>query len=146
MMISDYPLYISENAIQYTKTKKVFTAKQKKGKAMEKKIKESVGTLLAHIIKIDHRDIKKMAPLFCEIMGQDFQCSPEEAEAFLRRIVNEPYDLDAHIQIINQALCEDKLSKFHLLEQLNHVIYSDRIGPQDYEIFENIKNRLFGHE
>ena len=146
MMISDYPLYISENAIQYTKTKKVFTAKQKKGKAMEKKIKESVGTLLAHIIKIDHRDIEKTAPLFCEIMGQDFQCSPKEAEAFLRRIVNEPYDLDAHIKIINQALCEDKLSKFHLLEQLNHVIYSDRITPQDYEIFEDIKNRLFGYE
>lgn len=112
-------------------------------KGMERKIKESVGTLLAHIIKIDHREIEKMAPLFCEIMGQDFQCSPEEAEAFLRRIVNEPYDLDTHIKTINQALCEDKLSKFHLLEQLNHVIYSDKITPQDYEIFEDIKNRLF---
>jgi len=31
---------------------------------MENKIKESVGTLLAHIIKIDNRDVKKEAPLF----------------------------------------------------------------------------------
>lgn len=110
---------------------------------MEKKIKESVGTLLAHIIKVDNRDIEKEAPLFCEIMGQNFDCSNEEAKDFLYRIVNEEYDLDEHIEIINQALCEDKLSKFHLMEQLNHMIYSDKISPEDYKIFENIKNRLF---
>jgi uncharacterized tellurite resistance protein B-like protein len=110
---------------------------------MEKKIKESVGTLLAHIIKVDNRDIEKEAPLFCDIMGQNFDCSHEEAKDFLYRIVNEEYDLDEHIEIINQALCEDKLSKFHLMEQLNHMIYSDKISPEDYKIFENIKNRLF---
>ncbi|MBD3790122.1 MAG: hypothetical protein IE885_07140 [Campylobacterales bacterium] len=110
---------------------------------MEKKIKESVGTLLAHIIKVDQRNIEKEAPLFCEIMGQDFQCSHEEAKAFLERVINEPYDLNEHIEIINQALCDDRLSKLHLLEQLNHVIYSDKITPQDYEIFEDIKKRLF---
>jgi len=53
------------------------------------------------------------------------------------------YDLDTHIEIINDALCDDKLSKFHVLEQLNHVIYSDKINPHDYEIFEEIKNKLF---
>ncbi len=39
---------------------------------MEKKIKKSVGILLAHIIKVDHRDIEKSVPLFCELMGQNF--------------------------------------------------------------------------
>jgi len=110
---------------------------------MEKKIKESVGTLLAHIIKVDNRDIEKEAPLFCEIMGQDFECSEEEAKAFLSEIINKEYDLDKHLEIINQALCDDKLSKFHLLEQINHMIYSDEISEEDYKIFEDIKNRLF---
>ena len=110
---------------------------------MENKIKESVGTLLAHIIKIDDRDIKKEAPLFCELMGQNFDCSHEEAEAFLNGIMHKEYELDEHISTINQALCEDKLSKFHLLEQLNHVIYSDTISPEDYKVFEDIKNKLF---
>jgi len=110
---------------------------------MEKKIKESVGTLLAHIIKVDNRDIENEAPLFCEIMGQDFDCSDEEAKAFLYRIMDEEYDLDKHIEIINQALCDDKLSKFHLLEQLNHIIYSDDISEEDYKIFEDIKSKLF---
>lgn len=110
---------------------------------MEKRIKESVGTLLAHIIKVDHRDIEKEAPLFCEIMGQNFDCTEEEARVFLEEVIDREYDLDKHIDIINQALCEDKLSKYHLLEQLNHMIYSDKISEEDYKIFENIKNRLF---
>jgi len=110
---------------------------------MEKKIKESVGTLLAHIIKVDNRDVEKEAPLFCKIMGKNFECSEKEAKVFLQEMMGKEYDLDKHIEIINQALCEDKLSKFHLLEQLNHVIYSDRITPQDYQIFEEIKNKLF---
>ncbi len=110
---------------------------------MEKRIKESVGTLLAHIIKIDHRDIEKEAPLFCEIMGQNFDCTEEEARAFLEEVIDKEYDLDKHIDIINQALCEDKLSKYHLLEQLNHMIYSDKISEEDYKIFEDIRNRLF---
>ena len=110
---------------------------------MEKKIKKSVGILLAHVIKVDHRDIDKSVPLFCELMGQNFECTHDEVKDFLYKIVDKEYDLDTHIEIINEALCDDKLSKFHVLEQLNHVIYSDTIIPHDYEIFEEIKNKLF---
>ncbi|HIQ46272.1 MAG TPA: hypothetical protein EYH57_01490 [Sulfurovum sp.] len=110
---------------------------------MEKKIKKSVGILLAHIIKVDHRDIEKSVPLFCELMGQNFECTDEEVREFLYDIMDKEYDLDEHIAVINEALCNDKLSKYHVLEQLNHVIYSDKITPQDYKIFEEIKNKLF---
>jgi uncharacterized tellurite resistance protein B-like protein len=110
---------------------------------MEKKIKESVGTLLAHIIKVDKRDIEKETPLFCNIMGQNFDCDHKEAKDFLYGIMDREYDLDEHVTIINQALSEDKVSKLHILEQLNHMIYSDTISPDDYKIFEDIKNKLF---
>ncbi|SFV51684.1 hypothetical protein MNB_SV-9-1020 [hydrothermal vent metagenome] len=110
---------------------------------MELKIKKSVATLLAHIIKIDDRDIDKEAPLFCKLMGNSFDCSEEEAKDFLTTIVKEDYDLDKHLDIINDALCHDRLSKMHLLEQVNHIIYSDKITPRDYEEFEKIKDRLF---
>ena len=54
------------------------------------------------------------------------------------------YDLDEHVENHKPSICEDdKLSKFHILEQLNHMIYSDTISPDDYKIFEDIKNKLF---
>ncbi len=109
---------------------------------MEKKIKKSVATLLAHIIKIDDRDLKKDSPLFCKLMEMDFGCTPEEAETYLKETLQEEYDLDEHLTIINNALSDDKLSKMHILEQLNHIIYSDTITPNDYEEFEKIKQAL----
>ncbi len=110
---------------------------------MEKRIKRSVATLLAHIIKIDKRDIEKEAPLFCSIMGEDFGCNSDEALAFLKSAMVEDYNLDEHIDIIDKALKDDRLNKMHILKQLNHIIYSDKISNEDYRIFEKIKRRLF---
>ena len=110
---------------------------------MENKIKRSVATLLAHIIKMDNRDIEREAPLFCRLMGTSFNCDQEEAKTFLKQTMHEEYDLDEHIAIINDALCDDKLSKMHIMEQVNHIIYSDTITPEDYEEFEKIKEALF---
>jgi len=110
---------------------------------MENKIKKSVATLLAHIIKVDKRDVEKEAPLFCRLMGEDFNCQEEEAKLFLKQVLLEEYDLDEHLTIINHALTDDKLSKMHLLEQVNHIIYSDTITPKDYKEFEKIKKALF---
>lgn len=110
---------------------------------MEMKIKKSVATLLAHIIKIDKRDLDKEAPLFCRLLGDDFGCDDSEAREILKETIEEEYNLDEHIDIINDALQDDQLSKMHILEQLNHVIYSDKIESHDYEVFEKIKNKLF---
>ncbi|MEA1953418.1 MAG: hypothetical protein U9O24_03415 [Campylobacterota bacterium] len=110
---------------------------------MENKIKKSVATLLAHIIKVDNRDIEKEAPLFCRLMGEDFNCQEDEARSFLKQIMIEEYNLNEHLMVINSALADDKLSKMHLLEQVNHIIYSDTITPKDYEEFEKIKQALF---
>ena len=113
---------------------------------MERKLKDSVAILLAHIIKVDNRDVEKEAPLFCKLMGEDFDCDPDEAKRILEKVMAEPYELDAHIETIAEALRDDRLSKYHLLEQINHIIYSDQIAPHDYEIFEKIKKRLFEAE
>lgn len=110
---------------------------------MDKKIKKSVAILLAHIIKVDNRDVEKEIPLFCSLMGQSFKCDKEEASAFLKQAMHEEYNIDEHVEIINNALEDDKLSKMHILEQLNRIIYSDTITDVDYRIFEAIKKRLF---
>jgi len=110
---------------------------------MENTIKKSVAALLAHIIKMDDRDVEKEAPLFCKLMKQDFDCDPKEAEAFLHRAIEEEYNLDEHLDIINDALCNDRLSKMHIMEQLNHIIYADKFTDEDYAEFERIKDKLF---
>lgn len=110
---------------------------------MDKRIKRSVATLLAHIIKVDNRDVEKEIPLFCSLMGQNFECNKEEAAEFLKQAMHDDYDIDEHVEIINEALKDDKLSKMHILEQLNRIIYSDTITEVDYKIFEAIKKKLF---
>lgn len=110
---------------------------------MDRKIKKSVAILLAHIIKVDNRDVEKEIPLFCSLMGESFTCDKEEASSFLKQAMEEEYDIDEHVAIINHALQDDKLSKMHILQQLNRIIYSDKITEVDYQIFEAIKKKLF---
>ena len=109
---------------------------------MEKKLKKSVAILLGHIIKVDHRDVKKEAPLFCRLMREDFDCDVNEAEVFLSQTLNESYDLDEHITFINDALGSDRVHKMRILDQINHIIYSDNITSIDYDEFEKIKQAL----
>jgi uncharacterized tellurite resistance protein B-like protein len=110
---------------------------------MERKIKESVAVLLAHIIKMDKRDVEKSAPLFCRFMKEDFECSETEARDYLDSVLSGSYDLEKHLSVINEALCNDRLSKLHIMEQLNHIIYSDSFSDEDYAEFEKIKDKLF---
>ncbi len=110
---------------------------------MENKIKRSVATILAHIIKIDNRDVAKETPLFCKIMDQDFGCDRGEAEEFLTKTINEDYNIEEHARFIRDALKDDRFAKYRILEQLNHIIYSDKIEDNDYKEFEKIKDILF---
>ena len=109
---------------------------------MLQKIKKSVASVFAHIIKLEHRDIAKSSPLFCELMGEDFAVSEDEAKELLLEALSSDEDIDKHIEIIAQALQGDMLSKYHLFEQLNHIIYSDDFSDSDYEFFEHLKEKL----
>jgi len=110
---------------------------------MDHALKRSVGALLAHIIKADNRDVEKEAPLFCRLMGEDFDCDKDEARQLLEELMGEAYDLETEVDRIARALEDDRISRYHLLEQLNHMIYSDTISEEDYALFERIKQRLF---
>lgn len=110
---------------------------------MQTKIKQSVAVLLAYVIKKEHRDLAKEAPLYCSMLGSDFECSHEEAMELLKYGLDQEHDIDKHLNVINEACKQDMLSKMHILEQINHLIYADKISNDDYEEFEYIKNRLF---
>lgn len=110
---------------------------------MKQAIKESFAMLLAHIIKIDNRVTQKEVKLFCSLMKQDFGCNQEEAFEFLKNAVIEENNIDNYIDIINNALKDENFNKMHILEQLNHMIYTDSISSEEYAVFEKIKKILF---
>jgi hypothetical protein len=110
---------------------------------MQTKIKQSVAVLLAYVIKKENRDLAKEAPLFCSMLGSDFACSHDEAMELLKQGLNSDFNIDEHIGVINEACKKDLISKMHILEQINHLIYADKISENDYEEFEYIKNKLF---
>lgn len=110
---------------------------------MEQKIKKSVATILAHIIKVDKRDVSKETPLFCRLMDQDFGCDKGEAENFLEAIMDEDYNIEEHAQFIRDVLKEDHYTKYKILDQLNQIICANEIHDSDYEEFERIREILF---
>jgi len=116
--------------------------KMLKGLDMLQKIKKSVAVVFAHIIKLDDRDIESSYPLFAKLMGEDFALGDDEAKELLLEALNSDSDIDSDIEIIAQALKGDILSKYHLFEQLNHIIYSDEFSDSDYEFFEYLKEKL----
>ncbi|HHO41753.1 MAG TPA: hypothetical protein ENN12_00115 [Epsilonproteobacteria bacterium] len=69
----------------------------------------------------------------------------DQAKAFLEQTIQSDYeyDLEEHLAVINQALCDDKLCKMHILDSLNRIICADTITQRDYEEFERVKKVLF---
>lgn len=111
---------------------------------MNKTLKESYATLLAYIIQIDKDEVSHQeATLFCMLMNDNFGCNKDEALTFLkgRRVKEE--DFQKALDAINKVLEKNPLDKMHLLEQMNHIIYSDGIAEDEYEGFERVKKILF---
>ena len=108
------------------------------------KIQNSVATLLAHVIKIDSIHLDKEVDLFCQLLELDFNYNYEDAKKLLFDIQSKQQNIEEHIDIINNALQNDRITKFHILEQINHIIYSDNVAIEDYDNFEFIRTKLLG--
>lgn len=111
---------------------------------MDKMIKESVATLFCHAIKLNDKELKVEKPLFCNFMGQDFDCECKEAEEILEKKMEEDCDnIDTHISIVSNALYNEPYCKMNLLKQLNHIIFRSNIRDEDYEFFDKVKESFF---
>ena len=107
-------------------------------------IKESVATLFCHAIKLDDKELKVEKPLFCQFMGQDFDCNSNEAEKLLEEVMSKDCNnIDTHISIISNALYNEPYWKMNILKQLNHIIFKSNIRNRDYEFFDKVKNSFF---
>jgi uncharacterized tellurite resistance protein B-like protein len=111
---------------------------------MDSVLKESVATLFCHAIKLDDKELKLEKTLFCRFMGEDFDCSSEEAERLLAEISEkECNNIDTHVSIISNALYNEPYKKMNILKQLNHIIFRSNMRTEDYEFFNKVKDSFF---
>ncbi len=111
---------------------------------MDKMIKESVATLFCHAIKLDDKDLKLEQPIFYRFMGQNFNCSSQEAKKILENIMSKKCEnIDTHISIISNALYNEPYEKMSILKQLNHIIFRSKLKTEDYDFFNKVKYSFF---
>jgi uncharacterized tellurite resistance protein B-like protein len=110
---------------------------------MKQRLRESFATLLVYGIKADNVISEKEKELFCKLMEENFDVEYPESVAFLANSNPTPEDIEKHTQIINEFSKNNPMQKMHILECLNHIIYSDGIELNEYTVFEKLKNCLF---
>jgi len=112
-----------------------------KGIFMDKMIEESVAILFCH--RMNGKDLNRERAVFCRFIQQDFNCKCSEANELLERTIDQDYNIDTHISIINNALHNEVYSKMSILKQLNHLMHKSNIRTEDYEFFEKVKKSFF---
>ena len=110
---------------------------------MKQQLKESFATLLVYGIKADSIISEQEKELFCSLMEEHFNMEYPESIYFLTNSNPNQEDIEKHIQIINDFTQDNPMQKMHILEYLNHIIYSDGIELNEYTVFEKLKNKLF---
>jgi len=110
---------------------------------MKQQLKESFATLLVYGIKADNHISEKEKELFCSLMEEHCDIEYAESVAFLAQSNPTPEDIEKHTKIINEFSKNNPMQKMHILECLNHIIYSDGIEMNEYNVFERLKRELF---
>ena len=110
---------------------------------MKKKLKEPFANILVYGIRSDNVISDKEIELFCLLMEQKFDMSRESSLDFLKKTHPTEKEIEKHIVKIDEFLEENPMEKMHVLEYLNHIIYSDGIEKNEYAIFEKLKHKFF---
>jgi uncharacterized tellurite resistance protein B-like protein len=112
---------------------------------MDSALKESVATLLCHIIKINNKDINVERELFFDFMEENFELDIGEIQRLFDKLMQQEYDdVDRHLSITSNALYNQPYPKMKILNQLNSMILKGGdISDEDYEFFEKVKENFF---
>ena len=110
---------------------------------MKERLRESFATLLVYGIKADNVISEREKEIFCSLMEEHCDVEYHESIEFLLNSNPTQEDIEKHTQIINDFLEDNPMQKMHILECLNHIIYSDGIASNEYNVFEKLRDRLF---
>jgi len=112
---------------------------------MDSALKESIATLLCHVIKINNKDLLVERDIFLDFMEENFDSSIGELQKLFDKIMHQEYDdIDRHLSIVANALYNQPYLKMKFLNHLNEMILKGgEISDEDYEFFEKVKSALF---
>jgi len=112
---------------------------------MDSALKESIATLLCHIIKINNKNLEVERELFLDFMEENFDSDIGELQRLFDKLMQQEYDdIDRHLSILSNALYNQLYPKMKILNQLNSMILKGGdISDEDYEFFEKVKEALF---
>jgi len=111
---------------------------------MDKMLKESVAALFCYVIKMDDKDIDIERPLFRRFIKQDFpSMTDEEACKLLDETLEKEYNIDTQISILANGLHNEVYTKMSVLKQLNAIIVKSKLGDEDYDLFDKVKEVFF---
>jgi len=110
---------------------------------MKEQLKDSFATLLIYGIKADDVISEQEKELFCTLMEEHCNIEYPESVEILKQTHPTEADIEKHTQIINDFSKNNPMQKMHILECLNHIIYSDGIENNEYKVFEKLRDELF---
>ncbi len=105
---------------------------------MDNILKESIATLLCHVIKINNKDLSIQKDMFFDFMEENFELDIGELQRLFNKIIKQEYDdIDRHLSIISNALYNDAYLKMKVLNQLNNIILKGGdISDEDYDFLK----------
>lgn len=103
----------------------------------EDKFKLASANIICNIVNVNSKDREK----YCQLFQEKFDLPKEELKK-IQKNVNKQTSMDLHIKTIKNELRNNKYEIMEFLDILNKFIIIDNCSEEDYEVFEEIKNKF----
>jgi uncharacterized tellurite resistance protein B-like protein len=107
----------------------------------EDEFKLASANIICNVVNVNSEDREK----YCKLFQEKFDLPKEELQD-IKGNVNDSVSLDEHIKVIKEELKYNRYEMMEFLDILNKFIIIDNCAKEDYEIFEEIKNKFLNNE
>jgi len=106
--------------------------------------KRATASIVCSIVNFNEVKGKDALCKFCDIFKEEFHINEETAEKLFKDSVYVKKNLKKNAQVIKDELGNDEYKLMEYMKMLNKFIIVDECKDEDYCIFDELKNLLFG--
>lgn len=107
------------------------------------KLHAALASLLFHIMDADHRRTPKEKHLFTEIMCEELEVTPEQADELYARAKTLKSDLKTDLDTVASFLKETPTVRMGFMQKLNHMIHVDGVQTEELAVFYEAMAAIF---